>query len=275
MSRQAGHSLEGSARFMLAYDSAVKGFNFNESFNRTGRFLVDYNKRTLLDDNMRDIVPFWMWMSRNLPLQIMNRWANPKPYLAWQKVQKNFGQENERGEVTPGYLQGMGAINLGGGKYFNPDLPFTRVNEQVQDLANPRKLMSYVNPGIRAPLEFLMNSNTYTGRPFADKFHKVDGALTPFLPLLEATGQVSHDARGNPVVSDRAYSLLMNMIPPLGRAERLFPAEGSGNAGNALAGFVGLPLTNVTADMQDKEKLRRMFAMQELAKQQGNIQEAQ
>jgi hypothetical protein len=275
MSRQAGHNLEGSARFMLAYDSAVKGFNFNESFNRTGRFLIDYNKRTLLDDNMRDIVPFWMWMSRNLPLQIMNRWANPKPYLTWQKVQKNFGQENERGEVTPGYLQGMGAINLGGGKYFNPDLPFTRVNEQVQDLANPRKLMSYVNPGIRAPLEFLMNSNTYTGRPFADKFHKVDGALIPFLPLLEATGQVSHDSRGNPVVSERAYSLLMNMIPPLGRAERLFPAEGSGNAGNALAGFVGLPFTNVTAEMQDKEKLRRMFAMQELAKQQGNIQEAQ
>jgi len=274
-SRQAGHTMDGSARFILAYDSAVKGFNFNESFNRAGRYLVDYNKRTLLDENMRNIVPFWVWMSRNLPLQIINRWANPKPYLVWQKVQKNFSQENEQGEVTPGYLQSMGAINLGGNKYLNVDLPFSRVNEQVQDFANPRKLMSYVNPGIRAPIEFLMNSNTFTGRPFSDKFRKVDGALMPFLPLLQATGQVNYDGQGNPVINDRAYSLLMNMLPPLGRAERLFPAEGTGNAGNALASFLGAPFTNVTQDMQDKEKLRRMFAMQELAKQQQNIQEAQ
>jgi hypothetical protein len=266
-SKKVGGKVEGSAHFIMAWDSMSKGFTADQAFNRSKRFLIDYQARTILDETMRDIVPFWMWMSRNLPLQVVNRWANPKPYLMWDKLQKNFSMsEEEAGGPTPKYLAEQGAINLGGGRFFNPELPFSRVDTQIKDLTNPRKLLGYVNPGVRAPLEFLMNSDTYTGKPFSNTYNKVDGALLPFLPLLQATGQVSYDKDGNPVIDDRAMSLLKNMIPPLGRAERL----GSGGS-SAVGSFLGLPFTQASEGSQEAENYRRLQVLQQMQTQQGAI----
>jgi hypothetical protein len=272
-SRKVGNKVESSAHFIMAYDALMRGYTADQAFNRSKRFLVDYQTRTILDETMRDIIPFWMWMSRNLPLQVMNRWANPKPYLVWDKLQKNFSEsEEEGGSVIPQYLRDKNAINLGGRMFFSPELPFSGVDAQIASLSQPRKLMSYVNPGIRAPLEFLMNSDSYTGKPFSNKYQKVDGAMLPFLPMLQAMGQVSYDSEGNPVIDDRAASLLTNMIPPLSRAERLLPG-GSGGS-NALAGFLGSPFTRASEGSISAEEYRRLAALQQIESQQRAIEGA-
>ena len=263
LSRSAGNKMEGSSRFMLAYDSLVKGMNDAESFNRTRRFLIDYTQKTMLDKNMRDIVPFWTWMSRNLPLQVINRWTNPKAYLMYDKFRKNFSAPNEEGEVTPDWISKQMGINLGGGNYLTPDLPFSRVDQQITDLADPRKLMSYVNPGIRVPLELAMNSNSFTGRPFKDEFVPVTGIFKSMIPMLAATGQLEYDSSGRPVMRQKAMYALMNLIPPAGRVERLFPSEDAGSKQtNAVAGFFGAPMTSVDSTMQDNERWRRLAQLQ-------------
>jgi hypothetical protein len=263
-SRNFGNTLEGASRFILAYDSAVKGMDEVTAFNRTGRFLVDYNKKTAIDETMRDIMPFWVWMSRNLPLQVVTRWTNPKPYLMYDKFSKNLQDRDSEGEVVPDYLKAMGAIGLGGGNFLSLDLPFSRVDEQIQGFASPKSFLGYVNPGIKAPIEFLTNTDTFRDRKFPDTYRKVDGALLPFLPLLKALGQVEYDARGNAVTSEKAYSTLINLIPPLSRAERLMPSDG-GIGGQALRGTLGIPFTNVSEGAREAELYRRLAEVQRVA----------
>ncbi len=274
-SHLAGNKAEGSARFMLAYDSLVKGYETGHAFNRTRRYLIDYQQKTVLDNMMRDIIPFWTWMSRNLPLQVVNRWANPKPYLIYMKLQNNLSEEETVDNPTPLYLKQMGALGLGGGKFLNVDLPFSRTDEQIAQLGSPREMLSYLNPGIKTPLELLTNTNTFTGKPFKDEYVPVGGAFQAFIPILKATGELQYDSEGNPVMSRKAMSALTNLIPPLGRAERLFPTtEGGTSPGNAFNSFIGLPITNVGPEKQDAERFRRIAAMQELVNQRKKIEEA-
>lgn len=274
-SHKMGNKAEGSARFMLAYDSLVKGYETGHAFNRTRRYLIDYGQKTILDNMMRDIIPFWTWMSRNLPLQVVNRWANPKPYLLYEKFARNMSEGESPDNVTPMYLKAMGAIGLGGGKYITPDLPFTRVDEQIGQFANPKKILGYVNPGIKTPIELLTNTDTFTGKQFENEYVPVNGVFNAFIPLIQATGQLEYDEQGNPVMTKKAMSALMNTIPLLGRTERLFPSSGAGSPGNAFNSFIGLPITNVSAQKQDAERYRRIAAMQELVNKQKSIREAQ
>ena len=276
ISQKTGQKVEGSARFMLAYDSLVKGFDADQAFNRTRRFLIDYAEKSILDQSMRDIIPFWQWMSRNMPLQVMNRWANPKPYLMYMKFKNNFTTPNAPGEVTPKSMIEQGAIALGGGNFLNPDLPFTRVDQQWQDLQSPRKLLAMVNPGLRVPLEMITNTNFYTGQQFKDEFVPVSGMFMPMLPLLEAAGQVERDANGNPVMRKKMMYALTSMNPLLGRSERMFPSGESdpSKVQNAMTGFMGVPVSSVSPAMQDAERFRRLAELQRMQTRNKNIQGA-
>lgn len=262
-SQKIGGKLEGSAHFMLAYDSLVKGFSVDHAFNRTKRYLFDYSQKSLLDEAMKDIVPFWTWMSRNLPLQIVNRWANPKPYLMYQRVVSNMnaGQDDSQ---TPGYLQN--AINLGNNKYINPDLPFSRVNEQIDQLSDPRKLLGYLNPGIRVPIEMLTNANTYTGKPYEKTFVKLDGTRSVYLPFLQAAGQVKYDSAGNAVATAKSIAAIEGTVPFLNQAERV------GSKG--WNSWFGLPYTQATGAQIAGANFGKLEQLQALAAQQANIQKA-
>lgn len=271
-SHRFGHTLEGSTRFILAYDSAIKGMDETASFNRTGRFLVDYNKKTIIDETMRDIIPFWVWMSRNLPLQVVTRWTNPKPYIMFDKFSKNFNA-TEEDEVVPKYLRDMGAIGLGAGRFLSLDLPFSRVDEQIQQFGNPKELLTYVNPGIKAPIEFLTNTDTFRDRKFPDTYRKVDGFLMPFAPLLKALGQIEYDSNGNMVTSERAYTTLMNLIPPLSRAERLLPADASLGS-QATRSFLGVPYTQVSEGSREAELYKRLAEVNRVGGLQAKADEA-
>lgn len=263
MSRKAGHKVEGSARYMLAYDSLMKGMEDNVAFNRTHRYLIDYNQKTLLDNAMRDIVPFWTWMSRNLPLQIINRWTNPKAYLMYQKFYNNF---NEEGDITPGYIANKMGINLGEDKYLTPDLPFTGINEQVEGFADPQKLMGYVNPGLRVPIEMLANKQFFSGREFGDKYVPLEGKFALLEPVFAAAGQLERNSQGKPMVREKAMYAMLNTVPFLGRMDRLIPSAGTSEerSQNAINSFLGIPYTQVDQTMKDSEQYRRLAQLQAL-----------
>lgn len=271
-SRKLGRHVEGSARFMLAWDSAVRGDDFVESFNRTKRFLFDYNDPTILDETVRNVIPFWTWMSRNLPLQLVNQWANPRPYLVYQRFVNNFGAgEND---VIPSYMKETGhAIKLGGGLWMSPDLPHSRVRQQIEGLANPTQLMSYVNPGLRVPVELMGNKKTFNNAPFTGEYKPITGQYLPFMPLLQALGQVEYTQDGRPVMTDRAQYALTSMLPMLGQAERLMPSTDTGD-GLALARYVGVPLRRVDSAAEDRVKLGRLSELQRMLDQQKKINEA-
>ena len=270
-SHSMGHKVEGSARFMLAYDSAVKGMDFTQSFNRTSRFLFDYNNPKLVDDAVKNIIPFWTWMSRNLPLQLANMWVNPKAYLKYKHFAINFAvSENDN---IPQYMRDQGALHLGGNTYLSPDLPFTKLNEQIAEFGQPRRLLSYVNPAIRLPMELAGNTKFYNNQQFRGKYLPITGRWKVFQPLLEAMGQVKYDNNGNPVMTEKAMYALTSSIPTLGQAERLFPSSDVSGSSDAakFASYVGIPIRTVNQDMRKSVDNQKIAQLQALMNEQKRI----
>ena len=269
-SRRTGGKVEGSGHFVLAYDGLMQGFTPEQAFNRTRRYLIDYQSRTILDESMRDIIPFWMWMSRNLPLQIVNRWTNPKVYVMYDKIVRNMSEDDNG--IMPNYLQKRNPINLGGGNFLNLDLPTSGIDQQISDITNPNKWLSYVNPGIRTPIELMTNRNTFTGQPFDNSYVPISAVMKPFVPMLSAMGQIEHNSKGEQVVSRKALYALTSMNPVLSRADRMLPTDTDSVKGrNSWNAFFGVPLTQVDEGMQDSERYRRIAQLKALQAKQQNL----
>jgi hypothetical protein len=237
-SRNFGHRVEGSARFMLAFDSAQKGMDFNGAFTNTGRFLVDYNNPTLLDESVRNILPFWTWMSRNLPVQIVTQWTNPKPYVVYQRFANNFMVQDD--EQLPEYMRNKNPIQIGKGTFLTPDLPFMAAEETINLANNPRKALSMVNPGLRVPLELAAGKTFFTGREFGNE-----------------PGQQSA----------MSYSA-QNLLPMLGQIDRVTDmSAGSDQLG--LARYLGIPVRGMTDEKRNSELQRRLYELSAYVNENG------
>lgn len=260
-SRRIGERVEGSARFMLAYDSAAKGLDFNAATARVKRYLFDYQDVGTLDENIRVIVPFWLWMSRNLPLQMVNQWTNPRAYAIFTNFLKNFGQSDE-GDVVPNWLKQQGAVKIADGWYLSLDVGYNRLGEQVEMLGDPKRFLSDVNPLLRLPVELgLSEKKFYNDVPFYSTGQQAAGG--PLAPGVEALagllGQRREMASGEMGVSEKMNYALGSLLPTLGQAERLIPATEfykERQLGSILS-YLGVPLRQVTESARESELRRR------------------
>lgn len=262
-SRKFGEVVEGSARFMLAYDSMVKGLDFNGAAARVRRYLFDYNDVGQADMALRQIVPFWLWMSRNLPLQIVNQWTEPRTYAIYNQFMKNFGEDDE-GEVVPKWLKQQGAVKIADNWYLSFDIGTSRVKEQFDMLAQPTRFLKDVNPLLRVPFEVgVLNKKLYRGVPFSDKPVEVAGGPTSpaVLALAKMLGQTEQLPGGGTGVSDKFNYMLMNLNPLAGTLERTMPSSEfyQERQLGSLAAFFGLPVRQVTEGAREAELRRRKF----------------
>lgn len=270
-SRKVGEKLEQHSRFMLAYDGIASGMDFHTAAARVRRFLIDYENVSSADQVMRQIVPFWMWTSRNLPMQVQNIWLNPRAYQIYGAIKRNLREED--GDVAvPQWMQEIGAFKLpfGNNLYATPDLGFNRINAQIQEFKDPSRLLSNLNPLLRLPIELAGGRQLYSNRPFSDTPVQVEGGVSSAVqPLLEALGYGQTGPNGQKFVDDRAYYALRNLAPFLATAERLnpsIPTYQQRGTGNQWAGFLGAPVRQVTGQMQASERTRRDKALQQAVK---------
>ena len=260
-SRRLGERVEGSARFMLAYDSATKGLDFNAATARVKRYLFDYQDVGSFDENIRSIVPFWMWMSRNLPLQMVNQWTNPRAYAIFSNFLKNYAQ-SEEGDIVPSWLQQQGAVKIADGWYLSLDVGYNRLGEQVAMLGDPKRLLSDVNPLLRLPVELgLSETKFYNDVPFYSTGQQAMGG--PLSPAVEALagllGQRREMESGEMGVSEKVNYALGSLLPTLGQVERLAPATEfykERQLGSILS-YLGVPLRQVTESSRESELRRR------------------
>ena len=271
-SKSFGQWIEGHSRFMLAYDGAMQGMDFDTAAARVQRFLIDYEDVSSVDKTLRQIIPFWMWTSRNLPMQIQNIWLNPKAYQAYGNFKRNFMEDREEQEVVPVWMRDMGAWKLPFGQnlYATPDFGFNRIRTDVNMLEDPARLLSNVNPLIRLPIELMGEKQLFSNKRFSETPVPVESFPgTAVQPLLELLGYGKTNAKGEKFVSDKAYYALRNLIPLLSRAESIspsMPTDPSAATSNPLLGLLGAPVREVSQKMQDNELRRRQFEIQELVK---------
>ena len=201
MNRKAGAYVEGPMRLAMAMDSIAKGMSVDAALDRITKFHFDYTQLSEMDVIARRMIPFWTFMSRNLPLQIESMWLRPRTYLQYQSVVRNFGEEMN--PLTPDYWASQGAFTLdqnadeGEPWYLAPDLPHLRVAEPLTALAGGdlgKAVLSDINPLFLAPVEALAaGKKFYTGAPISSDPRAPQGAgeamLAPLLQLLGSGGR--------------------------------------------------------------------------------------
>jgi len=213
--RSLGQKSDNMSRFVLGYDSAVQGMSVDMAIARTKRFYFDYEDLSKLDRAARQFVPFWIWTSRNLPLQLQNMWLNPKPYQIYNSLVRNLrDKETEQEQPLPPWLQQINAFRLPGlPLYAAPDLGFTRVQQQLEQLAMPKKFASNLNPLLRVPLEQALSQNLFNDEKLE----------TP---------------------SDRIINIVQGSFVPISQADRLLNSYGDAKI-NAWLGFFGSPIKKI------------------------------
>jgi hypothetical protein len=254
LSQRVGQRVEGSVRLGMALDSVIKGDTLDGAYSRLARVHFDYADVSKFDQAAKKFVPFWTFLSRNLPLQVSEMWHRPGLYTSYQHFVDNMGQKNEM--YTPEYWLQAGAFNtglkvpdipgLGGAQglplYLSPEVGPYQINQQIGDLTeafsgrNPGALLSQFNPLFTAPAEFVAGKDFYTGK----KYEAAD-------------------------VSGKTMNLLRSVTPLMDRTSRLLPQLTGGGTDakqrqlESIARFLGAPVRTLTPKQQTNEYWRRYY----------------
>lgn len=221
-SGRLGEPVEGVARLAVALNSIKRGDTALDAQSRIARLHFDYSQVSALDKNMKRLIPFWTFASRNLPLQLQQMWMRPGAYLAVSKVAKNF-HAGEDGEELPDWLQGRDAFiaghlpfnvpgmgSKGDAMALSPDLGHLDMAEKVRSF-NPAeldKVLANLNPIAIGPLEALNNKNFYFGNELGGTGARVNEAVTSILPPVALAqrllgGWIPEELRDQIGVGDR------------------------------------------------------------------------
>lgn len=278
----ANEFVENSVRFPMALDSMRKGYGYDESVARITRYHFDYTDLSSFDETMKNFIPFWVWTTRNFPLQITERLIHPQYYLAYERVQERYPVSAD--VMLPYWLSEAGPIGIGGNNVLSPDLPHLRMQSTIDSFIRPSRLLGQTNPLVKLLPELILNKQAATGQPFTGKYEKARGADKAIAWLAENLG-VGGIGRTNPEgeleINPKFNYALGNIMPTIGTAQRLSGGAIGGKESyqeRALSSWLtalGVPVRNFGPNQQRGEAINRQFNLaKELADlaRQGKIQ---
>jgi hypothetical protein len=259
--QRAGTLVEGAARMGMALNSVHRHQGLDGMVDRITKYHFNYRELSSMDVTARRYIPFWTFMSRNLPLQLEQMWLRPQMYLRYQSMVRNFSEAPD--PLTPNYWLMQGAFtmdedaeNTDSPWYLAPDLPHLRVAEPFEAMAGGdwgKALLSDINPLGMAPIEaFAFNKKVYTGAPIEGEYIEPSTVMKPLLPLLSLLGGTEQAASGQTMVDDRYAHVARSLLPPLELLERLTTEEGTraGRQGETWLRTFGAPVLKLTPELR-------------------------
>ena len=274
-SRKLGSNIEDVQRFAFTYDGIMKGLNIDEAAARTNKFLFDYSDLSKADRVLKQVIPFWMWASRNVPLQFENILMNPKVYQYYRAGKNALQAEQESGFIGD-YNKDAGAFQIAqdipliGGMVAKPDLGFPGASRPaIGSGGGFGDILSSVSPLVRAPLERQLNRETFSGRDIVNEYSELDPGTQKNLylagQLLPPTSTLGRYARAIPgaqgiTQGDVSQALLRTpqaFGTPEQQAQMLADQRTRGRYG-----LLGSPVSPLTEGEQISELSRRRKALQ-------------
>jgi len=165
--------VERAARFPMALDTMKRGLSYDEAIYRITRYHFDYSDLSKLDEEAKKLVPFWIWTTRNIPLQMTEQIYRPKAYIQYQNIKERHPVSSD--VILPEWLKQNGPMGLAGKWILNPDLPMTRLQQQADSFTSPSKLIGQMYPTYKLPVEMFARRQLATGIPFTDKYDEAKG----------------------------------------------------------------------------------------------------
>lgn len=279
LSQRAGEWVEGPLRLAMGLDEMSKtGATVDSALERISRVHFDYSQTSDLDVTAKRLIPFWTFLSRNLPLQVMEVYHNPRWYSYYQSFQRDFSAEPD--EFTPDYWGPLGVIPTGWHKgknqiYLDPDIGLTRANSQIDQILgmvkNPGRALADVNPLIMAPIDFVSKRDSFYDRSFGpNDYTKVAGPLGAMLRVI-ATPLGQTNEKGQ--ISENFLNLIDSLNPAYGRTTRLFPelvgaAGDPQRRGETVWRNFGVPVRVLSDKQKENEAIRRYYAARDEASRQ-------
>lgn len=270
---KANETAEVAARFSLALSSLNRGMDFDAAVGQVTRYHFDYTDLSTLDEKMRKVVPFWIFASRNIPLQMVNQVARPAMYRGYESAQRNFGISEEEREGLPNWLARRNPLRLPGmseGSYVDIDLPHLDMRDQINMMTDPLRLASQFSPIYKLPIEMAGGRQLWSDTEFSRKTQPVRGPLDfPAYAIGTIFGDAGKKATtGEYYTNAKAAYAVPNLVPLLGTFQRLIPELGGkeayqDRAGSSRAAFFGLPYRRVSPQEQFNELTRRQFAIRD------------
>jgi hypothetical protein len=269
---------------MLHWDGVKKGLNAQEAAARTKKFLIDYNDLSKLDATMKQIIPFWMFMSHNLPLQMQIMWTNPKAYAWYNSARRNLEdtRTEEEGKVTvPSYMKDRGVFateeegfgKLFSGNVINPGLPFPGGGEEspTRFITEPLKQLKDVSPVFRAPVEAFLRGES--GKKFF-----TEGAVVP-KEFADKPFEFKLLYLGQELIAPKSPLASIVAFTPLRRNELLQTILGlksdpedpvTQEIASALQ-WGGLPFTSVRTEQEIREYQSRLYDLADAITKAGKV----
>ncbi len=243
--RGSARITEHNARAALFINSMVDGMSGAEAAQNVKKYLFDYSELTDFEKNvMRNIIPFYSWLRKNIPLQFQSLIERPAKYANVAKLYSELGdmslETHGDDPPTPDYFMESLNVrlpeNLGNQPtYIMPDLPFIDF-ETADGILDYDKWIGMAHPVVKMGIEQFTNRKSLTGAPIA----KEQGADEPLI-----LGDVNVDEWLGP----RTSYALEGLLPPVARAKSTLKDYGRGKAGIELwARSLGINLRTVDVD---------------------------
>lgn len=254
-SQRVGGRVEGVARMGMALDTILAGGTMEEAAARLTRVQFDYSATSKLDQRIKRVIPFWTFMSRNLPLQLQEMMLKPRAYQVYRSLQRNMGEDYEN-DMVPLAWQEAGAFKLTDGTYLQPDLAHLRVGSDLEKFTTrPEGLLESVNPVFRVPAELVAGKKFFGDVPFKEN------GLVEANNGLQPLGWASEQLRGTPdgAVDERLAYAVRQLVPLLGKAQRLSGDDEyyKDRQLQTILNELGIPLKQLTEGQTQREMSRR------------------
>tara|TARA_R110000824_G_scaffold103432_2_gene245772 strand:- start:10058 stop:16126 length:6069 start_codon:yes stop_codon:yes gene_type:complete len=211
LNRYVGGAIENNSKIAHLAAVAERSGSWDVASKSTRKYLFDYGELTDFERKwMRNILPFYTWTRKNIPLQITAMVEDPGKYAKIPKTIQNIESITpEWSDIsTPDYFKELHAVRMpalmeGKPIYLNPNLPFQDLNRM-----NHQEILASMTPFVKLLGEYFpTNAQSYfTDRPI----ERYRGEPSDLVPGMEK----------------RAEHLLQSLLPPVGKAARALKAAG-------------------------------------------------
>jgi hypothetical protein len=233
--QKAGEWVERHLRVAHAYDVMKRGGTIDQAIDTVNKWHFNYTDISQFDQNMKLVMPFWMFYSRNIALQAQT-WVRSAQKLnrVYVNAQRNLSHGEEDDQWVPEWFSDAGAIRLPGGDapngpvpYLFPDIPAMQFPGQMDKFTTPwtGEVLGDVGP-VKLPLEIMAGKQFFSGIPFKNQPTEA-GIIGQGLNAV-GLGDTARD--GTPMLNDELQYAINSMLPGFGQLDRL-----TGQGGDSVA----------------------------------------
>jgi hypothetical protein len=221
-----------------------------EATQRINRIHFNYSQVGEMDEMARRVIPFWTFLSRNVPLQMQQMLMKPRTYLTYASFVRNF-EDPSGSEDLPKWMRMANGFRLTSGLALMPDIGANQLEQSVNTLTTPSQLLAQLTPAAKVPLQLTTNKQFFYDEPYKENdYQRIPPELRALQPFYSALG-LTENAGGDPAVERKYLDAAYDLAPPLSLINQLLSTtpnrEGKGN--QTALNKLGIPVKMLTPDV--------------------------